>query len=159
MHLTTNAVKDSAECLLIEAGVFGVYPVPLERVAQSIGFDSLAFDGEQGISGAIRYDEKKIFVNKNDPPQRQRFTLAHEIGHARLHAGDNVIDYRANIDYPEEGTEKEREANRFAANLLMPEDDFLEVWRSRSGDVKRIANYFGVSEMAAGFRMKGLGLT
>ncbi len=158
MALNFSAIKDCAEGLLISAGVSGVYPVPLERVVQYIGFQSLAFDGDPEISGAVKYEEKKIFINQNESPQRQRFTLAHEIGHAMLHKGESIIDYRATMDSPDPDNQKETQANQFAAHLLMPENDFVHVWRTRAGDVKRIAAYFGVSEPAASIRLKTLKL-
>jgi Zn-dependent peptidase ImmA (M78 family) len=52
-----------------------------------------------------------ILLNRNRPSCRQRFSLAHELGHVVLHA------------YHSEGMEVE--ANRFAAELLMPAKDIL----------------------------------
>lgn len=158
VSLTFNEIKSLAEGLLIASGVARIYPVPLERVAQHLGFESLAFDGGKEISGAINYAEKKIYINQNENPQRQRFTLAHEIGHAKLHKGEDIIDYRANIDSPDPTKPKEIEANHFAANLLMPVEDFIPVWRERDGDLSRVANYFGVSISCAQVRVKSLKL-
>ncbi|MHA6769356.1 ImmA/IrrE family metallo-endopeptidase [Sphingobium ummariense] len=65
----------------------------------------------------------KVWVSKNIPPVRQRFTLAHEIGHIIIpwHRGTIIDD----IDAPrteDRGRYRkmEAEANRFAAELLMP---------------------------------------
>lgn len=158
MSVTFLDVKCRAEGLPIEAGVAGIYPVPLETIALHLGFSPVAFEGGDDVSGAINHAERVIYVNSNESPVRQRFTLAHEIGHAALHAGESVIDYRKNIDSPDPNNTKEVQANQFAANLLMPSDDFIEVWRSRGGDAKRVANYFGVSESAATYRAMNLGL-
>src|SRR5690606_41586935 len=65
------------------------------------------------IAGAVDHDSKSVWVNVEDAPVRQRFTIAHEIGHIKLHAGDSVIDYRGNLTGFVDG--KEAEANRFAA--------------------------------------------
>jgi Zn-dependent peptidase ImmA (M78 family)/DNA-binding XRE family transcriptional regulator len=62
-----------------------------------------------------------IFIRANLPPDRFRFTLAHEIGHIVLHR-----------DIPTDETEKE--AHRFAAELLMPRRDILPDLRRLSID-------------------------
>jgi len=74
-----------------------------------------------------------------------------------LHPNQNLIDYRKTLF---EGTtdRKEMEANKFAAELLMPECDFIRVWSERDGNAVRVANYFGVSKPAAEFRAKNLAL-
>jgi hypothetical protein len=67
----------------------------------------------------------KVWVSRTTPPVRRRFTIAHEIGHIIIpwHTGIIIDD----IDAPRSGTrgryrEMEAEANRFAAELLMPSD-------------------------------------
>src|SRR6266550_13503 len=57
-----------------------------------------------------------IFVNNTIPADRLRFTLAHEIGHIVMHAIPNP--------------EMEKEAHRFAAEFLMPEQDIKPHLRS-----------------------------
>ncbi len=52
-----------------------------------------------------------IYINRNMPPDRQRFTLAHELGHLMMHSGD----YFPNIE------DAENEAHKFASEFLMPE--------------------------------------
>jgi hypothetical protein len=65
----------------------------------------------------------RVWVSKKAPPVRRRFTIAHEIGHIIIpwHMGTIIDD----IDAPHSGErgryrEMEAEANRFAAELLMP---------------------------------------
>jgi Zn-dependent peptidase ImmA (M78 family) len=58
-----------------------------------------------------------IFVRKEDAPQRQLFTLAHELGHLLIHRAGS-IDSKADL-YASAG--KERAANAFAGNLLVPD--------------------------------------
>ncbi|WP_298852917.1 ImmA/IrrE family metallo-endopeptidase [uncultured Sphingomonas sp.] len=65
----------------------------------------------------------KVWVSRSSPPVRRRFTVAHEIGHIIIpwHTGTIIDD----IDVPRSGErdryrEMEAEANRFAAELLMP---------------------------------------
>jgi Zn-dependent peptidase ImmA (M78 family) len=69
-----------------------------------------------------------VFVNASDPVPRQRFTAAHELGHFMLHRDKmdghvSIADTPAKIELTEEQSEQhEREANRFAVELLMPEN-------------------------------------
>src|ERR1700755_157089 len=106
-------------------------PGPVDTIASEIGTPVLRANLPPNISGLITTDGDgyKIVVNGRHSIERQRFTIAHEIGHYIYHrdllgkgTGDTLA-YRA------EGTEipnkhitatHERQANIFAANLLMP---------------------------------------
>jgi len=144
-------------------------PVNIEGIISALGIqlDKKAnLDSE--ISGQIeRLDDGKfkISVNKNDHYYRQRFTMAHELGHFLIHAhllSDGVDDNRAyrstpegqfynrNIDAPQE-----TEANRFAASILMPANFVKKHWEN---DISKIAKLFQVSKQAMEIRLKGLGL-
>ncbi|MBA4190605.1 MAG: hypothetical protein C0467_21680 [Planctomycetaceae bacterium] len=67
-----------------------------------------------------------VFVNASDPVPRQRFTAAHELGHFVLHREQmggrvSIADTPAEIELTDEQSDRhEREANRFAVELLMP---------------------------------------
>jgi hypothetical protein len=154
-----------AERLLGEKKLSGQFPIPLEALAKSIGYDTVFFDGTdpdsekiKDVSGAVDHTKKKIYINRAEPLVRQRFTLAHEIGHAYLHAGDgeDVIDFRRDMDG--EVDVKEVEANRFAADLLMPILEFTKIYFVLNGKIRDIARYFTVSEDAAKIRIKQLRL-
>lgn len=153
-----SQIKTEAQRVARQAGVEGVIPVPLERIAHSLGFESLAFNGQPDLAGAIEYSKKRIFVNSNDPATRQRFTLAHELGHAVLHAGQDVMDYRKNFE-GFQSDRKEMEANAFAADLLMPDSLFRTAWMTRERNFARMATLFGVSAHAAEIKAKNLGLS
>lgn len=150
-------IKMEAARVARDAGVEDAIPVPLETIAYSLGFQSLAFDGAADLAGAIEHSSRRIFVNSNDPATRQRFTLAHELGHAVLHQGESVMDFRKNF---ERGAtdRKEVEANFFAANLLMPDSTFRRAWATRERKFDRLASLFGVSPQAAEIKAKSLGL-
>ena len=68
-----------------------------------------------------------IFYNGSARPERQRFTIAHELGHFVLHR-DRQADFNCDKSSVYSGSETmaviEREANVFASNLLMPGDVF-----------------------------------
>lgn len=156
--LSFAQIKTEAQRITRQAGLDGVIPVPLERIAHSLGFESLAFDGQKDLAGAIEYSKKRIFVNSNDPATRQRFTLAHELGHAVMHAGHDIMDFRKNLE-GHQADRKELEANAFAADLLMPDLLFREAWATRQGKFARMAALFGVSLQAAEIKAKNLGLS
>jgi hypothetical protein len=81
-----------------------------------------------------------IYVSndRNNPIGRQRFTAAHELGHAVLHRDDMPEQFLADThqmltDPDARLNPKEREANEFAAVLLMPE----EICRAREAQLRR----------------------
>ena len=101
------------------------YPVDVEALADSFGIPIIKKDWPDDMSGAIGRDDKGYFiiVNKNHPEVRQRFTIAHEIAHYILHRnqiGEGIKDnwkYRSKMSDADE-----REANKLAAEILMPAD-------------------------------------
>ncbi len=159
--LTRARIIDAAENLVETAGVEGQIPVPLEIIADTLGYHLRSFGGNpeaDRIAGAIDYDEKVIYLNVNDPLERRRFTLAHEYGHAVLHPGSgNRVDLRTNTE-GRPGDRREIQANKFAAELLMPEEAFRGVYTRCSGVIVLIAKHFVVSSAAANNRASYLGL-
>lgn len=106
-------------------------PVPVDTIAFELGAPVLRVNFPDNISGAIRKEGKgyQILVNRNHALTRQRFTVAHEIGHFIYHRellGAGTGDTRAyraeNTPFPNPNITplQERQANTFAANLLMP---------------------------------------
>jgi Zn-dependent peptidase ImmA (M78 family) len=100
-----------------------VNPVSIAR-DKGIDINFARFGGNFGdVSGFYDPSENAIYVNEQDPPLRQTFTIAHELAHALLHAewasGDNYKVFRR--DTPENPDDpREKEANAFAAHLLVP---------------------------------------
>ena len=106
-------------------------PVPVETIARELGVPILRVSFPDNISGAIRKEGTgyMIVINSHHAITRQRFTIAHELGHYIYHRnllGAGTGDTRA---YRAEGTPfpnpnitptQEKQANVFAANLLMP---------------------------------------
>lgn len=98
-------------------------PVKVGSLAAKLGVRVKLSTLPNGISGEIKKDEEGyiIRVNRHDTKERQRFTLAHEIGHYMLHKdmiGDGIVDdalYRSRLS-----DRLEAEANKFAADILMP---------------------------------------
>src|SRR5687767_400614 len=102
-------------------------PVDVERIAASLGIDVRKTPTEDDISGFLLTQGDGlcvIGVNSLHHPNRQRFTIGHEIGHfalhdkAGVHVDRRVVRLRSSASSTGEDTE-EIEANRFAAELLM----------------------------------------
>jgi Zn-dependent peptidase ImmA (M78 family) len=155
-----TTIKQAIKKVLLETGLDEIYPFPVERLANMLGYDSYYFlpsDNTRHISGAVEHDQHRILINQLDPVSRQLFTLAHEIGHIILHKNlGNKIDFRSSLANTNDPTEKE--ANRFAAELLMPEDDFKAQWRLYNQNSAIIASFFGVSRSAVEYRAATLKL-
>jgi Zn-dependent peptidase ImmA (M78 family) len=163
----------SAKELLAERSVSGP-PVPVEEIARELGVTVLFERFDQGISGILYRDgaHAVIGVEATHPKTRQRFTIAHEIGHLRLHKGPMFVDHSVHVDRRDEKASlgidpDEIEANSFAAALLMPEDMiFGAVTQSSTHHggvgaeqlISRLARRFDVSAQAMEYRLANLGL-
>lgn len=103
-------------------------PVDPVQIARGLGINVrfVEFMGEyDDISGFYDPDEHAIYVNKHEFPLRQTFTIAHELGHALLHRDwARTEDYRVLLrdGSTDHGEPHEKEANAFAAQLLVPRD-------------------------------------
>lgn len=99
------------------------FPVAVGAIAKELGITVLKSTMPGQISGEIREKDglTTIKVNRHDVKERQRFTIAHEIAHFLLHRdriASGIIDdvlYRSRLS-----DELEREANRLAADIIMP---------------------------------------
>lgn len=147
-------------------------PVPIESLAERLGaqISYSPFDGD--LSGMVFRDDNKVIIGVNSlhHPNRQRFTIAHEIGHMLLHKGQEVhVDrtYRVNLrnDLSSQAVSREEiEANAFAAALLMPEGMLVEDLRGREIDFEGeeqlgvLAAKYEVSLQAFNLRLTNLGL-
>src|SRR3989344_5131900 len=102
-------------------------PVDVRKISNLLGFKIILFDFPETLSAVIKIESTKkiIAVNKNKPEVRQRFSIAHELGHY-LSGHDNFSHQRETfIDrdkkYLDPHHREEEEADEFAAELLMPE--------------------------------------
>jgi Zn-dependent peptidase ImmA (M78 family) len=127
----------------------------------------------ESMSGfAYQKEGKKVIgINETDGEQRQRFTMAHELGHMFVHVNDGVIFDRG-FAYFRDGNSstglnpKERQANAFAAELLMPAEHLIEQVRSLEGGIidpmqddskiRKLAKLYGVSFSAMSVRLDSL---
>ncbi|MEO5331884.1 MAG: ImmA/IrrE family metallo-endopeptidase [Magnetococcus sp. YQC-5] len=121
-------------------------------------------DLEAGDSGSMIIHSIRnftIYLSKYTSANRDRFTVAHELGHYVLHyfiikkdneqlepmvctrAGDGRVEW---------------EANWFAAGFVMPEEIFKTIFNKRKGNLELVAAHFGVSRSDAEIRANYLGL-
>ena len=134
----------------------GLEPIPnLVDLLEERGIKVLAMSlaNIDGLTARVRREDRSftsvVVVNRDDWGERQRFTLAHELGHMALETAPKIDDEKA--------------AHRFAGAFLMPAETlWAEIGKHRKSmgwselfDLKRI---FGVSVQALTYRCKDLGI-
>ena len=138
-------------------------PVNLDKVVSDAGLEvsEVEFSQEE-IAGAYNKAEKRIYVAQDDYFPRQLFTIAHELGHFFLHQ-DKKDEVFLRMDVLKAGNEineksqQEKEADWFAASILMPREPVKNYWKIL-GDTKQMADLFGVSQSAMRWRLVNIGL-
>jgi Zn-dependent peptidase ImmA (M78 family) len=169
---TAETLRAQAATLLCEAGAYSV-PVPVSKIADHLGAQLRFMPYEGELAGMIARNEENtvIGVNSLHPRARQRFTIAHEIGHLLLHDFDVHIDTGFSVKVAVKNRDElssqavdpdEIEANRFAAELLMPADLLISDLRNLDIDVEDddeiadLADRYQVSRQAMTFRITNL---
>jgi Zn-dependent peptidase ImmA (M78 family) len=136
-------------------------PVKLSGMIKDLGLVVKSSTLDAGVSGEIKKDGGTflIRVNRHDVKERQRFTVAHEISHYLLHRdliGDGIVDdilYRSSLS-----DSLEAEANRLAADILMPWGRMMEYMNSLSNlkleeRIEKLAEAAEVSVTAVKIRL------
>ncbi|MEM7735485.1 MAG: ImmA/IrrE family metallo-endopeptidase, partial [Deinococcota bacterium] len=155
-----------AQVVLKELNITSI-PVNVHGVTEQLGLELIKFKFQDNESGVLIVKDKRAVVgyNQDHPPSRQRFSIAHEIGHYRLHYSQLPEDQRQ--DYVDvfkrdwvasQGVNRlEIDANAFAAELLMPTHDIQnKAWELRINgtdladeeSIEQMANDFQVSIQA-----------
>lgn len=167
-HIRTTASQ------LLRSNRIESAPVEVERIAEYLGIRVQYETTDDDLSGFLLRDLSRdkaiIGVNAKHPDTRKRFTVAHELGHFMLHEHENLhIDKRFMIQLRDEKSSKgefedEKEANLFAAELLMPVDfiqaDLADVNEFDLEDddfIRDLAARYEVSSQAMTFRLSYLG--
>lgn len=148
-------------------------PVPVEHIADScfgllvcemeylrIAPGAPVLDEGQDFSGLLLPDRREIWLNAHearDWPGRRRFTIGHELGHWCMHREDGEPIYcrSGQVDDEPERPERplpEREADAFAAALLMP-PALMQREYERDREFGRLCGLFNVSAKAMGRRL------
>lgn len=133
---------------------FGQFRPPVDpyTIAHGIGVE-LRHVVDRQWSGAIKFegDRAVVWLNDHDPRRRKRFTLAHELGHLMLHGSGGRGMFR---DLTFSGSHEEREANEWAAALIMPAKMVYKYASLVNYDLRRLAHIFDVSEDAMSLRIE-----
>lgn len=131
-------------------------PVDIVGLAEKFGLEVFKAEMPPNISGTILKQDSgyAIYSNKKEPWVRRRFTYAHELAHFLLHKesiGDGIkenILFRSPLS-----NEKEVEANRLAADILMPMSVLHKEADKEELGVEGLAKTFGVSRSAMLIRL------
>jgi len=146
-------------------------PVDVKRILKDKGIIIKEMDLPNDISGVLDTRGKKplVLINSSHKENRQRFSMAHELGHFVLQTSftgvhmDKATYFRSNISA--EGTDiDEKRANRFAAELLIPTDILLVKLQTYpdlidsddDSPIQGLANDFKVSTASLMFKLGGV---
>lgn len=172
-------IDEKARDMLTRAEAF-VQPIDLNRILEKLKLELKLAPMEEEYSGFLAVDERVIVINRQHPKTRQRFTIAHEIGHYHLHRSrqasnvfiDRAVYFRSDREvyfrdnqFGEADHRMELEANAYAAGLLMPQqllDRYIDqhaddVDLSKAAGIRMLADEFEVSRAAMEYRLQNLG--
>jgi Predicted Zn peptidase len=171
MTVRRKHIRSVAEQLLDEHDVHSK-PVNVTEIAREVGVEVQEAPADDELSGFLYRDRKRktaiIGVNSTHSRNRRAFTTAHELGHFLLHDFNDLhVDREVKIwrrdQSSSEGTDiEEREANFFAAELLMPAKFVVKDIKKLGDhidddDLEELAEQYGVSTQAMTFRLTYLG--
>jgi len=166
----------SADEILKLVGISDEVPMPLDPILEYFNISANPFDftSIESLDGMVDVVKKRgnilgmimskddhagIFYRHSDTPHRQRFTIAHELGHCALADGliEEFIEFRH-----DEASEDPLEVavNIFAGELLIPKKSLLNLYEAMKIPCTcLLSELFGVSQNVMRERMKVLGLT
>ncbi|MCL1874004.1 MAG: ImmA/IrrE family metallo-endopeptidase [Clostridiales bacterium] len=138
------------------------------EASEKIGYRTIRYPiGSDALLGfsLVKDSDRIVFSNSSSILSREIFTIAHEIGHQRLHLSESGKTLIKDEDFSERN-ESEVEANYFAACLLMPSDRVKKFIRFEIGnkkttpwdglDIARIQTAFSISYDMAIIRLKAI---
>jgi Zn-dependent peptidase ImmA (M78 family) len=170
--------RDSIEAKaqdLLDSFSIETIPISVEKIAKAMGARLQYSPLDEELSGMIFIKEGVpiIGVNSLHHPNRQRFTVAHELAHLHLHRDHISRNVHVDKRFAESilrrdsvaatGTERlEIEANQFAAALLMPKEKLEELLALTQLDIEdeqaleQLARKFKVSKATLQYRIRNL---
>jgi Zn-dependent peptidase ImmA (M78 family) len=171
---TRKAIEAKAQELLNSLGM-RTLPISVEKIAKAMGARLQYSPLDEELSGMVFIKDGVpiIGVNSLHHPNRQRFTVAHELAHLHLHREHISKNVHVDKRFAEsmlrrdavasEGTEGlEIDANQFAAALLMPKDKLIELLGTTQLDIEdeqaleELAKKFKVSKATLQYRIRNL---
>lgn len=172
MAISKEVVDTTQNYLSKYPEIFSTYPVEIKSIIHNENITLQSRDFEDEISGVllIKEDNVTIGVKSGSHQHRERFTIAHELGHYILHTDksnlfiDKIFFRKKSDGYTTKEEKIEKEANYFAANILMPEKLVLQAILNLDCDlyddiaIDDLAKEFNVSSSAMSFRLINLGI-
>lgn len=172
MAITRNTREKTKGFIDKYINEFSELPIKVEDIIRKEGIKIEYRSLSDNLSGLliIKGNSRLIGVENDASIKRQRFTLAHELGHFVLHNEvsslftDVQLFKRQSEGYSSREERMEQEANYFAASLLMPENLIRKEARVMQCDlhddenVSKLADRFNVSLSAMTFRLINLGI-
>ena len=151
--------ETSAEQIILQRGIATPEDINLEAIASTLGAKvkrSFLTGCEARIIGIG--NRAVITVNRSNSEERQRFSIGHELGHWQRHRGQNFQCSKDDIgNFRNSVKKKEREADRFSADLLMPWFLFKPIAREFDNadfnTVIELRKRFKTSESATAIRL------
>ncbi|UOE49814.1 XRE family transcriptional regulator [Mucilaginibacter sp. SMC90] len=136
--------------------IYRLSPGPVKDIVTHIeesGIIVYFYDSEEekfdGLTAYTDAGTPILFVNKNMPHDRMKYTLAHELGHLVMHIPCSIEPWR---DF-------ENEANAFASEFLMPHKDcYRDLQNLSYNKLAMLKSYWGVSKAFIIRRAKTIGL-
>ena len=162
-----KAEKKAAE--LLKECYINAPPVVANEIAEHLRINVVLADFSKvnsllaNIAGFMSSENQTIYVNCTDSIKRRNFTIAHEIGHFLLkHTGTSEYSdliFRSPYAAGEEKPPMEKEADCFAANLLVPKNFLQKVIKNYPyiSDAQ-LSNIFGVNEIVIRIRKQNAGV-
>jgi Zn-dependent peptidase ImmA (M78 family) len=149
----------TAEKLLISLGITEPGEIDLEAIAWTLGV-KVKFKPLDGCEARIvgMVDSAVVTVNSRSTSQRQRFSIAHELGHWEFHRGKVMVCRQDEIGSLAKGVpQAEKKADRYAADLVMPRYLFRPAMRVHKqldfNSIRMIADQFETSLTATAIRI------
>lgn len=145
--------------------------VDVHKIAKKLGIEICEDKLDDDVSGVLvmKNTVPFIFINEKQSENRQRFTIAHELGHYVVHHSDWHVDKGKSIKIYNRDSKsssgeylEEIEANQFAAELLMPKeniDRFMAKQKITIFDedsIEKLAEFLKVSIQALSIRLAKL---
>lgn len=160
-NLDRRACERQAEKIIEDAEIAS-WPVRVDRLAKERGIKIRYVPLDDELSGICFYKEGIAFVGVNvrHAPNRQRFTIAHEIGHIMLHQDElrdsahvdkTITMLRRDGDSAQGNVKIEIQANQFAAALLMPESLIRKYMDHKNLNYGVIQDEDAIEDMAKAF--------
>jgi len=165
--MISRFLEEKTQKILTDFGLLSI-PIDIIKCAEKMSVivsPAVLGDDVSGIF-VLKNGVGNIGYNLGEGENRQRFTIAHELGHFILHSKEKplFVDKTQSAFYRDTNSSSgqlrhEREANSFAAAILMPRILIVEeLNKNPDASIRELADKFQVSEQAMTIRLTNLGL-